>query len=530
MTVEPEVDRAFVLGLDGVPWRLVRRWTAAGELPHFEQLETEGITGSLESTQPMTTPVAWPSIATGSRPDEHGSYGFMELTPSHSLEINDRTDLQRPPLWEMVSPSVVGNVPMTYPPTPIDGKMVTGMITPTMDESFAYPPSLEERIRNEVPEYDVGLNWNLYRDRPDELLEDLTSLLEARRTVMQLLMETDNWQLFFFVYTAPDRLQHLFWDEDVLLDHYRSLDAILGEVMEYCSARNANLFVVSDHGFGPVSRTIHLNAILEQEGFLTGRDRTRTGHLLTDLGITKSGIERLIRAVGLSPKSMIDVLPSWLIDTVADSIPGDSVLYDIDHAQTSAFVHGPGTLYINDSGRFERGSVDPVERAELKATIASVFSKATDPETGARLVDVHDGDELFPADDLAPDLVLEPRAGYDLSCQLADRTIVDSDSKAGDHQSEGIFMAWGPDIVAGSSVSEATVFDVAPTVLHALGKPVPHDGHGHPLLEIFASDALSSIDAVTTAKYGQDGSFETENKTHGYDEVQERLRGLGYIK
>jgi hypothetical protein len=39
------------------------------------------------------------------------------------------------------------------------------------------------------------------------------------------------------VFTAPDRLQHLNWDETVLLEHYRYLDDILGEVIDYTEER-----------------------------------------------------------------------------------------------------------------------------------------------------------------------------------------------------------------------------------------------------------------------------------------------------
>ena len=42
----------------------------------------------------------------------------------------------------------------------------------------------------------------------------------------------------------------------------------MGEVQSYCLERDANLFVISDHGFGPVDCTVNVNRILECEEFL----------------------------------------------------------------------------------------------------------------------------------------------------------------------------------------------------------------------------------------------------------------------
>jgi len=36
--------------------------------------------------------------------------------------------------------------------------------------------------------------------------------------------------------------------------------------MDYCERRNATLYVVSDHGFGPVSRTVYVNRALADAG------------------------------------------------------------------------------------------------------------------------------------------------------------------------------------------------------------------------------------------------------------------------
>jgi Uncharacterized conserved protein len=307
--VSEAADRAFILGLDGVPWPLIEPWIDEGELPAFARLVEEGASGPLRSTKPANTPVAWPSIATGTWPDRHGLYEFMKLDPDYSQRPYNREDLRQPPLWAMLSPAVVGNVPMTYPAGGVgdDGKMVAGMMTPTPEaDGFTDPPELGEQIREQIPTYKVGLKWHQYGpERRDEFLADFQELFDGRRELLSSLMETDDWRLFFFTFTAPDRLQHLIWDEDVILEHYRELDAVLSKVMDYCERRNATLYVVSDHGFGPVSRTVYVNRALADAGLLTPKESSGVRAALAQTGMTKSRLLGALERVGIDDETLV---------------------------------------------------------------------------------------------------------------------------------------------------------------------------------------------------------------------------------
>src|SRR6056297_991494 len=236
--------KAFVLGVDGVPWDLLHQWAKADELENVQQLITEGAAGPLKSSVPPTTPLAWPSIATGTWPDKHGIYGFHNLDSDYKHHMFTGSDRNRPALWDIMPPAVVGNVPMTYPTTDIDGAIVSGMLSPNMEEGFTYPPDLRQTIETEIPEYRIELDWYEYADAQGEFLDEIRDLVTARRQLMRLLLRRYDWRLFFFVYTAPDRLQHLIWDEEILLQHYRLLDEIIGEAMEYAEDAGATLYVV----------------------------------------------------------------------------------------------------------------------------------------------------------------------------------------------------------------------------------------------------------------------------------------------
>jgi len=529
--VSDAADRAFVLGLDGVPWPLIEPWIDAGHLPAFARLVEEGVSGPLRSTAPANTPVAWPSIATGTWPDRHGLYEFMKLAPDHSHRPHNREDIRQPPLWELLSPAVVGNVPMTYPAGGVGetGTMVSGMMTPAPDaEGFTQPPELGDRIRDRIPTYRVGLKWHQYGpERREAFLADFDELFEGRRELLRLLMGTDDWRLFFFVFTAPDRLQHLIWDESVILDHYRELDETLEAVIDYCERRNATLYVVSDHGFGPVSRIVHVNRALADAGLLTPTEPSGLRAALSKMGLTKDRVLGALDRVGIDDELLVERLPASLLDRVARTVPGDHALYDVDAGRTRAFLHGLGSVYVNDAGRFEDGAVDPADRERVKAEVLDTLSALTDPATGERVLSVHDGADLNPDDEFAPDVVVEGTAGYHVKSALADEVVTDADEVAAYHRPEGVFFAWGPTIAAGTSLEDAAVVDVAPTLLHGLGEPVPEAAHGRVLSEVFDPASQPATRAVTRRDHGAASAAGDAPETS--EAVEERLRGLGYL-
>ncbi|ELY54710.1 type I phosphodiesterase/nucleotide pyrophosphatase [Natronococcus amylolyticus DSM 10524] len=521
-------ERAFVLGLDGVPWRLIERWTDAGELPNFARMRTEGASGVLESTRPPTTPLAWPSIATGVWPDKHGIYGFQKLSSEYSQRMYTSHDRQQPALWEQLSPAHVGNVPMTYPASEIDGTMVAGMMTPSTEREFTHPPEFQSRLERRVPEYQISLDYPEYADRLDEFPDAVDEMLSKRRELMRLQMDEagDDWQLFFFVYTAPDRFQHLVWEMEPLLEHYKRLDEILGEVIEYTDDHDADLYVISDHGFGPIHRLVYVNHVLEREGYLFKREDEGTRGALASLGISRDTITNTLDRVGISEELLVSALPRRLVDSVAEQIPGDHALYDVDYDRTVAFVHGAGTCYVNDTERFEHGVVEPREIPKVKEKLVEIFESVTEAD-GTRVLEVFDGDELFPTDDRSPDLVVNGRDGYDSRNTITDELFGETGTYAASHRSTGIMLCRGPSIDAGATLRGARVVDVAPTLLHGIGEPIPENTDGRVLFDAFDERATPSRTKVErVAVSGTEGGEVEED----FSDVEDRLKGLGYME
>ena len=264
--------------------------------------------------------------------------------------------------------------------------------------------------------------------------------------------------LFYCLFDTPDRVQHMFWRfrdpghaslggqapdprwSRVIEDQYRRGDTMVGLALEHADDQTL-VIALSDHGFGPYRREVHLNAWLRAQGLLT----------------LKPGLEPGAGA-------------------------GD-LLTGIDWARTRAYAVGLGGIYLNLQGRERDGQVAATEAAGLKARIASELTALNDPKSASQPIRrVLTSEALYrgPYVGEAPDLTVHFALGYRASSStsmggVAAHVIEDNKSKwSGDHIID-------PDLVPGVLFMNrpfrgdgARLIDMAPTILNALGvAPTP---------------------------------------------------------
>jgi predicted AlkP superfamily phosphohydrolase/phosphomutase len=144
--------------------------------------------------------------------------------------------------------------------------------------------------------------------------------------------------------------------------------------------------------------------------------------------------------------------------------------------------------------------------------------------------EVHPRDEIYdgPYLDRAPDLVAvpaDPRWGLG---GAVGKEMLEPPGISGTHHPEGIFMAWGRDVVA-AQVHEASILDIAPTALHALGLPIPQDCDGSVQLHWYNPESQSAARPVRTEKIEAETGHAYAWTAEEEAEVEARLRGLGYL-
>ena len=117
------------------------------------------------------------------------------------------------------------------------------------------------------------------------------------------------------------------------------------------------------------------------------------------------------------------------------------------------------------------------------------------------------------------------------------RVISPAFGPTGDHRMEGILVASGPAFRTGATPRSAELLDIAPTVLHLLGIPVPADMDGRVLAEIL-DPALSPVDlpvrasAMAPASAHAHAAPPTPGDSYTTEEdaeIQRRLEDLGYL-
>ena len=98
----------------------------------------------------------------------------------------------------------------------------------------------------------------------------------------------------------------------------------------------------------------------------------------------------------------------------------------------------------------------------------------------------------------------------------------------GTHRPEGIIAAWGAGVARGARIQDASLFDVAPTLLSALDLPVGRDLPGRVLGEIFQRPP--AVRYVDSHDRGGPRPAQAPIESPDREEMRERLRALGYLE
>jgi predicted AlkP superfamily phosphohydrolase/phosphomutase len=544
--------RVLILGLDGATFKVLLPRAQRGEMTNLAALLKDGAWGGLRSTTPPYSAQAWVSLATGKNQARHGIVDFWERAPDHSRRnFVTARGIKGETLWQTIGRHGlrvgVVNVPVTYPPSPVNGYLVSGLLTPQGKDDFVYPESLKEEILAQVPDYNPDPFDPIGASRRQIL--ELEAWMKKHERVSRHLMERYPSELSFSVVQALDHLQHLFWDDIVGGEHggrfsalidrcYRLADEIVGHRRQMMDGRTT-LFLVSDHGFGPASKWFHVNRFLLEQGLLKQGEAPggRAGSSMVRFGLTPQRMRGLVRRLDvLGLRRWMGRLARVTLGRQIDSALTPSV----DWSQTQAISGSPATegIFVNLRGREPQGIVEQGEPYEaLREKLIAELCRLRDPDTGEPVVlAAYRREELYegPFLDLLPDVVFDLGDGPYLASDAPVATQVleplPRSYLQGRHQPDGIFVAAGPDIRQGARIEGARIVDVAPTVLYALGLPIPEDMDGRPLMEIFDHDYKTA----QPVQYAEPEFLQDVEPESLYDEeetleMERRLRGLGYV-
>lgn len=361
----PGEPPTVLLGIDGGEWQVIDEMIAAGELPNFARVRREGAWGHLINPGKTTSPAVWTTFATGHFPRRHGILDHVYPYSGDGARRPVTSELRQvPALWNVATHyglrSIVIGYFVSHPPERIDGIVVSSQ-APTGANGSVYPEDALKlhnwryrelrqsngRERIWAPffgwEYDPA-----QADDPDSPYRlAAATVLERhldrrvvrdefiRRAVRDLVDEPSD--LFIAYYRIPDFMSHSLWkyydpsvfedkpDEQMMhllgnavRESYRFVDRALGDLLDAWGGE-ANILVVSDHGFGRAAahKMNDPDAAVE---YLSGDHRPNGILLATGPDIQPGQIE------GLTTMEIAPTLAALLGVPVAGDLPGEVAL------------------------------------------------------------------------------------------------------------------------------------------------------------------------------------------------------------
>ncbi len=563
--------RVFVLGLDGATWDVLEPLIQDGLLPNLARLREQGAWGSLCSVFPPLSPVAWTGVMTGKNSGKHGIFEFLE----HGHDplqghVNSSREIQSKLLWEIAQQygkkAVAGGVPMSYPPRPAQGFpgfFLGDFLSPAGAPDFSSDPALFAELEKAVGTYRPWSTSIHDGGNEAEVLDDLLQFMKQHLSAIKFMMNRCEWDLFIFDMMATDRLQHELWHvwdlthraahgregelkalQPKLLEFWQQLDRGIGEI-EADLPPDTTFLIISDHGFGPIEYYVNFNVWLLERGYIALKNSfyVKQKHWFYRRGVTPEWMYGLMSKLGLASHRVSRFRGKQ--DSLMDRL-GESLFLSrrhVDWSRTRAYAQGNfGQIFLNLKGRQPSGCVSPDDVSSLIKDLKADLNSIPHPDTGKPLVEhVYERDELYhgPHANLAPDLTVVLTDWRYRTIGLHDfttnRVIGPAFGPTGDHRAEGIIVAAGQSIRPGAEPVEASLLDVAPTVLHLLGVHVPEDVDGRVLVELLDQDSIitSPQPVLATAFAGLNNDLGHAGDFHYTEqedaEVKQRLADLGYL-
>ncbi len=451
--------RVLVLGLDCASPRLVFD-DYRDAMPNLAALAARGRYGTLRSVSPPITVPAWACMTTGRDPGELGLYGFRNrVRGQYGLRVADARAVREPRIWDLIGNAghrvAALHVPLTWPPMPVRGKLVSGFLAPSGQPGYAFPRAFEAHLESahgghcpDVPDFRT--------DDRARVMRDLRDTTERRFALVREVWEQDEPAFLMCVEMGPDRLHHAFWSafdpahadydpdgpyRDAGRAYYGFLDAQLGALLERVPD-DVLVLVVSDHGARAMRGGFAINDWLRARGDLVLKDEPAPGTRLVDAGV------------------------DW----------------------SATRVHGEGGYYarifLNVRGRDPQGVIDPRDRITVRDELAAALAAVPGPQgqTLAHRIEIPEA-RYAATRGHPPDLLvyfgdLDYRSIGTLGHPSHWLAQDDRGPDGCNHDWDGMYIAAGPGIDARGRVDGASLFDVFPTCLAPFGITPPHGTQG----------------------------------------------------
>lgn len=531
--------KVFVLGLDGATFDLLKPLIEKGLLPNLKKLIEKGTHGPLKSSIPPVTYPAWKCYSTGKNPSKLGAATWFSFDKEQrKISLVNSATVSVPEIWDIIGrfnlKSIVINMPLTYPPKKINGIMVSGVDTPD-SVYFSHPPEIMKELSENLGDYRPWYNLRYVLLTKDPIAT-FKKTIQNRFSAIEYLYKNKEWDFFHGTIFLCDVVQHYFWtDINSLSEIWTAIDQGIGRLLlDLQNLNETTVFLISDHGFGKVESIFYFDRWLIEKGYLKPKGLFRS--LLKQ---TKTKIDSLIYSMfrflysfgfDSNNKALFNIVNKMLIGSAKLLGQKSPVSWKWKKLKADALMDSiTAQIYINDNQANTASEIENFKK-ELQSKLKNTI------DIPLRVFAKH---ELYKCNNLKqyPDIMILPENHKHLirGTDWGDYRVFSAKqgkylSWSGTHRENGIFMAIGPDIKANKMIHEANILDLAPTILHILGVPIPRDIDGKVLKNIFIPRSALARKEINHAEIGAEERqkdyicSEKEKKM-----MKDRLKELGYI-
>jgi predicted AlkP superfamily phosphohydrolase/phosphomutase len=282
--------RVVAVGVNGMELDVIRPLLLKGEMPNLARVIKNGAYGKLRTVSAPNCPRVYSTLFTSTKPEEHGVSGFIVggITANTNM-------LKEEPIWSILSKSGVtvgmANVPATFPVMPVNGYMISGMLTrgkncedgvlcaPKLSEveggDAVYPAAMKAELLEKVGDFYIDCERMPSAEQLkgnetaviDGWLKKVQLIRDQQTQLFDYLLNTHPTEFTWLAQSCEDRAGHWLYPiapynvgynpkinavrTDAFPDQYIAFDKVLGTILKHVDD-NTYVFIVSDHGIKPL--------------------------------------------------------------------------------------------------------------------------------------------------------------------------------------------------------------------------------------------------------------------------------------
>jgi len=279
-----------VIGVNGMELDVIRPLLLKGAMPNLEHVINNGAYGKLRTVSAPNCPRVYSTIFTSTDPDEHGVTGFLVggITANTNM-------LKQEPIWSVLSRNDVtvgmANVPATFPVMPVNGYMISGMLTrgkncedgvlcaPKLSDvtggDAVYPRTLQPELLKNVGDFYIdcermpGASDLKGREKEviDKWLDKVQVIRDEQTKLFDYLLTKHPTDFTMLGQSCEDRTGHWLYPiapynvgynasinsvrVEAFPDQYIAFDKVLGSILKHVDD-NTYVIILSDHGIKPL--------------------------------------------------------------------------------------------------------------------------------------------------------------------------------------------------------------------------------------------------------------------------------------